>query len=292
MRESFSTVLDLLTRTDFQAGVIAGAAGLVVLLAARNDERPSKWWGEMIVVATVAAGWLTQGRRLGLLLGVLTLWIGGRLVDRKDRESLKIAGSVLIVAGACLIAWRGGFEISWLPLLTAVAILASGLAFSRWSDRLPQNVLGTMVAITAFGVWVTVPETEQARILLGAALPLAVATLPPVNARLSHGGAFALAGVIAWIVAIGGEARPASIIGGWACLGAIAFLPLARPDASRVIKDRPILVIGLHAVFVLIASRVIGLWESATMALIAVLFVAVGALLAIGAVTGRPETSE
>jgi hypothetical protein len=139
-----------------------------------------------------------------------------------------------------------------------------------------------MIAISAFGIWVTVPETETARALLGAAIPLAVGTLPPIRARLGYAGAFALAGLLVWVVATGGEARPGSIIGGWACIGAIAILPHYNPPPRTLVGGKRVLTVLLHGLLVLVASRVIGLWESGPTALIAVLGVFVGVYVALG----------
>lgn len=288
MLESVSTLLDLFTRSDFQAGLAAGALGLLVFFLVSNEERPAAQWGETFALAIIVVVGLVAGRRLGVGLGLAALAGGGWLLEPGRSTPMRGLGGSLALAGAALIAWRGGLaDIWWLPFLTAIAVLIAGAALAAWSARLPHNLLGPMVAITAFGIWVTVPETEHARMLLGVALPLAFATLPPPRARLSLGGALALAGAVVWIVAVGGEARPASIIGGWASLGALAILPFVQPNATELIKRMPLLVIGLHALFVLITSRVIGLWESAVFATIAVLFIAIGAFIAAGALAKR-----
>jgi hypothetical protein len=123
-------------------------------------------------------------------------------------------------------------------------------------------------------------------------LPLAAATVRPIHARLSTAGAFALAGMVVWVVAIGGDARPGSIIGGWASLGLMVILPFVRPSATMLIERRPFLVVGLHALFVLVAARVIGLWESAVVASIAVLFIAVLAFVVVGSFTKRSPVGD
>jgi hypothetical protein len=288
MLESWSTLLDLFTRPDFQGGLVAGALGLVILLLISNEESPASWWGETFSVATLVAIGFVVGRRLGVTAGVAALAVGGWLLAPARATPVRALGGLMALAGAAVVAWRGGLsDISWLPPLTVIAIVIAGVTLSAWSDRLPHNVLGPMVAITAFGIWVTVPDTEHARVLLGVALPMAFATVSRARARMSTGGAWALAGTVVWIVALGGEARPASIIGGWSALGALAILPLVRPSAKALVRQRPVLVVGVHTVFVLIVSRVIGLWDSVVMAVIAVLFIAVGALVAAGMVSKR-----
>jgi hypothetical protein len=178
---------------------------------------------------------------------------------------------------------RGGFaDIGWLVVLAPVATILIGVALAAWASRLPHDLLGVMIAISAFGIWVTVPETETARALLGASLPLALATLPPIWARLGYSGAFALAGILVWVVATGGEARSASVVGGWACIGAIAVLPIYHPPVTALVGGKRIATVLIHIILVVVASRVIGLWESAGLALLAVVALFVGSYLLIG----------
>jgi len=167
-----------------------------------------------------------------------------------------------------------------------------GALLSTWSTSTKLEWLGPLFAITAFAVWTTVPDTELARLLLGVSLPLALATLRPVSAGLTSAGAFALAGVFAWIPALGGESRPASIIGAWASIGMIALIPFAAalwPD-----RESPGLVSSfvLHSVLVLIAARVIGLWVWAVPAAFAALALYAAALAIVYALGMRTPASD
>ncbi|MEX1125918.1 MAG: hypothetical protein WD895_01565 [Acidimicrobiia bacterium] len=284
MSESLSTLLDLLTRSDFLIGVLAGLTGFVlVFFAPRGEGRSRLDWGLIMAAAAFVAVSVTQGRRLGLLGGLGVLALGGWLA-RPPRGSARAPfGWALIAIGAEAMIWRGGFEeTGWLLVIAPAAIAMIGATLAAWATRLPQEWLGIMIAISAFGIWVTVPETEGARALLGASIPMALGTLRPVGAKLGYGGAFPLAGLLVWIVATGGEARPASIIGGWACIGALAILPHLRPPPSRFVESRRTLTVLLHAVLVLVASRIIGLWESAGLALVAATLVGVGVYLVLG----------
>lgn len=292
MFESLNTLADLFTRPDFQAGLLAGAVGLGVLYAVSTQSPDTKWWGGVFTLAALIAINTAVGRHLGVSSGLFALAAGGWLLSPDNDRRTKPLGWVLVILGAIIVGWRGGLsDIDWLPWVTPVAIVIAGASFAGWSRRLPHNLLGPMMAITAFGIWVTVPETEHARVFLGVSLPLAAATLRPFHARLSTAGSFALAGMVIWVVAIGGDARPGSIIGGWGTLGAIAILPWLRSNATARIQERPVLIVGFHALFVLVASRVIGLWESAVIASLAVMFVALVAFVVIGSHTkGSPTT--
>jgi hypothetical protein len=296
MFESLATLGDLITRPDFLYGLLAGAVGLGVLAAATRADSTTRWWGAVFTLAALVVINTVVGQSLGVSSGLFLLASGGWLLGPEADTRMRPLGWLLVIAGAVLLGVRGGlFDIDWLPVVAPVAILIGGVALAAWSVTLPHGLLGPMMAITAFGIWVTVPETEHARVLLGVALPLAAATLRPVRARLSTAGAFALAGIVVWVVAIGGDARPGSIVGGWASLGLMAILPLVRPNATDLIARRPLLIVGIHAVFVLIASRVIGLWESAVVASVAVLvvsivaFVIIAALAKASSVPGRSE---
>jgi hypothetical protein len=284
MSDSLPTVIDLLTRTDFLIGGFFGLSGLVVLFfAPRSDKGSGFGWGLTLTSAAFIAVSLAIGARLALLGALAVLALGGWMARPPSGSARSPFGWALIAIGAVAMIWRGGFpEIGWLLILAPVMIVAIGSTLAAWSTRLPQEPLGILLAITAFGIWVTVPETEGARALLGASLPMAFATLRPVRARLGYAGAFALAGLLVWVVATGGEARPASIIGGWACIGVIALLPHYRPAPARMVGKRPVLTVVMHAVLVLVASRVIGLWESGGLALIAVAIIGPGVYFGLG----------
>ncbi|MGA7226697.1 MAG: hypothetical protein WBZ45_00630 [Acidimicrobiia bacterium] len=278
MIESLETLVDLLTRPEFLTGLILGCLALGLLYLVTSQGIQSGWWGLSVAAAAGLIIELIGTRRLTVVAGWALLALGGWLFDREDQNS--ILGWIPIGIGAVVISWRGGFHSAWVILATPIAIVAVGYALTMWSKRLPHTLIGPMFAVTAFGIWVTVPETELARILLGVSLPLALATLKPISARISAAGAFALAGVVAWLVATGGEARGASIIGGWASMGAMALLPFLAPGARGLVERRPWLVFGLHAALVFIGARVIGLWTAPGWALLAV--AAVGALAYFG----------
>ena len=285
MSDSLPTLVDLFTRTDFLVGGFFGLTGLVVIYFARTDEGSVLEWGITLTVASFLAVSLAVGSRLSLLAALFALAVGGWMARPPVGTARAPFGWILIVGGAIAMVVRGGFaDIGWLLVLAPIATILIGSALAAWASRLPQDVLGIMIAISAFGIWVTVPETETARALLGASLPLAVATLPPIRSKLAYSGAFALAGILVWVVATGGEAREASVIGGWACIGAIAVLPLYGARAARWVKKRRTVTVLFHALLVVVVSRVIGLWESGALALLAVVVLFIGVYFALGLV--------
>jgi dTDP-4-dehydrorhamnose 3,5-epimerase len=164
---------------------------------------------------------------------------------------------------------------------------ASGWVMSRWS-KVDAPFLGALFLITAFGIWATVPDTHGARVLLGAAVPLALGTTHLVGARLTSAGAFALAGLVVWIGATGGEARPASIIGAWASLGLLLILPIAmgRLRSYRV----AFLLIG-QGLFVFVTARIIGFGDDAASAILTTVLLYGLVLGVLRVVTSRAEAT-
>lgn len=284
MSDSLPTLIDLLARPEFLVGGFFGLAGLVVIVFARSDNASVLEWALTLTAAAFIAVSLAVGASFSLLASLGALALGGWMSRPPSGSARAPFGWALIALGSVALVWRGGFpDIGWLLVLAPVAIVALGSSLAAWSSRLPQDLVGIMLAITAFGIWVTVPETEAARALLGASLPMAFGTLRPLGgARFGHAGAFALAGLLVWVVATGGEARPASVVGGWACIGAFAVLPHLKPAPVWFVTKRRIVTVLLHGLLVLIASRIIGLWESGGVALLAVVVVGVAAYFVLG----------
>lgn len=272
MGESLDTLVDLLTRREFLVGLACGLGALVVItLLGKSRGRAVGMWA-LATAAAILVGVhvLIEGRLFGLVAGVVLMALGGALtVSHRRTDPRRVVGWLLIVVGASLVPWRGQVDQSaWFFLATPVAAVIIGTALAHWRTD-EQWWLGPLFAISAFGVWTTVPDTEFARVQLGAALPLSLATLRPASTRMAAAGAYALGGVFAWIPALDGAARPASIIGAWGSIGLICALPAARLLwRSRIVLE-PWYVAGLHLLLVLVAARVIGLWTSAASALIA-----------------------
>ncbi len=276
MQQSLDTLTDLFTRSDFHTGLITGlvALGLLVALVKVGDGARFAAWGVALTTAGVVGIHLHIGRRLSLIIALVALGIGGWLLDRAashlNQRILQVLAWVVIVAGGIIFSTRSGLpDIAWVRISAPLVLVLSAVALREWGEAERRKYLGPMFLISAFGIWTAVPATEPARILLGASIPMVLGTLRPIEARIYGPGAFTLTGLAIWLVARGGEPRPASIIGGWACLGILVALPL-------LLRWRPRLEISMwkvvvaHAVTVLVASRVIGLQESTVVALVGV----------------------
>ena len=85
--------------------------------------------------------------------------------------------------------------------------------------------------LTVFGVYVTVPDTELIRPLVGVAIPLALCGWPLRVARVGAGGAAAGIALLMWVGAAEGYGRPGSIVGAAAALGLFLVEPAGRSAA-------------------------------------------------------------
>jgi hypothetical protein len=238
---------------------------------------------------------------LGAALACLWLWPGRRA--RPPMAGLGLAAAT--VAGLGLTGAAGGGPaqpaLGWPGLALATAAVAAALAaFDRRWGRL--GLLPLLLALSAAGIWATVPDTEAALVLLGAALAMALLGRPgplagrrPGLASFGVAGSLAVAAVLVWVVATGGAGRPGSVVGGLACLGLLAVEPAARGlDPRRrspldPLERRPGLAWAAAAaqlVLVAVASRVVGRPDAAATAL-GLAALELGAALAAGVALAR-----
>ena len=281
MRESVSTFFDLLTRPEFLMGLAFGIIGFVVL-AALSVGRDARGWGLILVTPLVIGIQIEEGTAPALTTAVILMAIGGGLrgvaLHTSSRRGWLVPAWVLILAGG-VFSTSLALEYSnrlFVPATFGVAI-GIGWALSTWEDGPHRIALGPMFAISAFGIWTTVPDTDLARILIGISVPMAFATLPPFSVRISGAGAFALAAALAWLPLWGGDQRTGSVVGAWACIGMIELLPVAL----RMLPGLRIAMwqlVGLHIGVVLVSARVIGLWDRATVAAVGVAALCAGIL--------------
>jgi hypothetical protein len=184
------------------------------------------------------------------------------------------------LSGAAVIAWRSGLpDVLWIRLGSVAAIFIIGLALLRFqrADRLGHLTI-PLLAVTAFGIWATVPDTEEARVLLGVLVLMGLVAWPWRLSSVSPAGAFALAGLLVWIGAVGGAAREGSIIGAWGSVGLVLLGSL--PSFSIRVVLHPFRAVAIHSGLVFLMSRIAGFQESAFVAaMIALPALAVAAII-------------
>lgn len=282
--------------------VTAGAAALVGVA-----------WRQVRSGAAPAAGVLLAGAVLfavgtrydvpaEVIVSVVVLAAAGTLLDVRPRTW------PLVVAVGAAAGWAvadvGGLESDGWRAAVAVGVGVGGTLVALFDRRWRSVAFATpLLVISTIGVYYTVPDTERAVLLLGAALPYALLAWPIPLAALGGGGAMATVGVMAWVVTVDGAARESAVLGGLATVGLLALEPLARlivPDgrsAITLLRGRTgalAAAAAAHLGFVFVASRVAGLEDDARRAvsILAVTAVAGLALLALGRfLAGRSETS-
>jgi hypothetical protein len=301
--------------TDMAPLTSALASALGALHAAPLDgplEAPLDAAGEVGLVGVVAAAVLAllaitlRGVRRPLPLGGVAMAGAGLLaVAIADTADTDDAGGGLHVLGIAAAAAGAGIGRALrLPLVLRPALVVPGAAVTvgameladrstvLWPTVIVASVLAVLVAdadeslaasaagppllaVSIFGMYVTIPETGQILPVLVVAVPIALVGAPLSLARLGAAGSGAVMVLLAAVVAEGGQARAASIVGGLASTGVLALEPVARrlaPDAPPWPADwrsRPVLALaGLHALVVLVVSRVAGLRDDLEGALV------------------------
>jgi hypothetical protein len=232
----------------------------------------------------------------GLALGLVLLAGAGAVSGHRVVGPLALP---LAVPGAWLLVARSGLELDrWARLLLGASIVLGGWLLADFDARWRRWGLGpVLLAVSVAGVYVTVPDTEQALVALGVALPLALLGWPWPLVSLGRAGAFAATGALLWVVGAGGAARGSAIVGGAACLGLLAVEPAARlldPRHGSVLAWLPerrwgVVAAALpHLGLVYLAARVAGLRSTAAAAAAISLAGLCGAtLLAEAAAAGR-----
>ncbi len=284
--EPLQTLIDLASRPEFLAGLAAGGGVFLFLFLIHAEER-TPGLGLLLSGSVLMVLYFYNWVGSTVLVGLAVLAVGGLLLNNV-RLLVRTSGWVLIAGGALATGGAGGpLQVAWVGFAAPIVIVAIGLALSRWVDGGPSQVVGPLITLTAFGIWATLPDTEAARVLLGSSLALAISSFPPVRSALTSSGSFALAGILVWIAMVGGNPRPSSILGAWASIGVLALLP-ALNSGTAIRVPRPVILVAVHAVLVVLASRVFGLWDSPILTLVGLVAVAIFAYVSL-AVMWRPQ---
>lgn len=125
------------------------------------------------------------------------------------------------------------------------------------------------LAIAAVGVALCVPETQVALVLAGPLVVVAVLATTGLLLPVTAAHAVALIATLGWVVAVDGGSRWSAVVGGSACLVAVA-LWLVEPVRSSADRSRPvrrIYQIAVLSTVVVICARPAGTHPSAVVAL-------------------------
>ena len=208
-----------------------------------------------------------------------------------------IAAAIAAVPGAIVIATAAATQntFGWIEPFVVGSVVVGGALVTEFDRANARSGLGpVLLAVSAFGIYTAVPDTELIAVILGATIPMAIVGFPIALAALGP-GAYGVVGLIGWVVASGGRGRPGSVVGAFACLGVLLVEPLVRMvlrgrvrPLRRPVSVLTVVVVAIQGVLAVTIARTAGLEQSARdAAAIAFALLAVGAL-ALTVVLFRP----
>lgn len=278
-----ATLLELLSRPEFLAGAGWGAVAAVLLLIASRWVDPAPMWGPAVAAAAFLPFAGVEDFGWNLPLG-LVLVVGGGLVLTVART----LGRTFVFAGTLILVTDPLFpDDLWIRAGTLAFVLAGGWAIG-WVDNAAGHtgLPALMFAVSVFGVWAGVPDTEFASILMGVILLTVFMAWPRTRAQIGSGGGYALTFMLAIAIVLGGAARPPSIVGGWAVLGLFWVVPWV---AIRLAQRRWA-VFAVHVVVMVVTARIAGLNPQVMWAVvIAGIALVIGAVLVMLIERWRPD---
>lgn len=292
--------LTRLVGTYLVTGLVAGSVALLIALGSsllwrRRLPQGVPGGGVLFALAGLVAISMTRIVPVGVWWGVGILAVGGaatRFIRPRWTAILLAAPGALLISAESVVA---GAE--WVRWFTLGVVLAGSTLASRFVTRaVAAQRAPVLFALFTVGVFLAVPDTEEALIVLGVAAPLALLSLPFNRVVFGAAGVYATVGLASWVIGQGGIGRPASIIGASACLGLLVVDPVARwlrADRSTNLDQMPdnwagfLIVSVIQLLVVLAVSRTAGLVHSAALAAV----MAAGLLMAVLAGLTVPTAS-
>ena len=280
--------LEVLTGVEITAGLRWGAAGAVVALVAglirrRRIGLPAPVQGVVVVAAALLAMSVARDVPRGMWEATGLLILAGLLHPLARR--VPFLPVLLALPGAWWLAVRAGLPgETWVGWYGAAVVALGAPLIASFDDNDSERSWGPgLWLVTAAGVFAAVPDTEEALVLLGVSIPVALLGWPLRLVRIGP-GAYPLVAVFVWVTVWGGRGRPASIVAVTACLGILLIEPIigrtkwARGRRFPSGAAGALSVGATHAAVVLIASRWAAPQTSVAMAaLIGALALLVGA---------------
>lgn len=247
-------------------------AGLLYLTTSLT-KRSIPGWGLVFALAVLFGVSIQFGGDSGLLVPLAVIVAAGLMVDvaysslGSARPAIRASVWGLAVAVVAFLSVGVVGEPSWAPFGLTAAVVALGAGLWGLGRTSEADLVGPLLAIVVAGAWVTVPETDMLVVMLGAAVPMGLVTLRPIQARASAAGALGLAAVFSWLVLDGGLARPWTIEASWA---AAALIPLTAVILRyEVARPGRLLILATQLVYVAVVTRVADYTESELVVLVA-----------------------
>lgn len=256
------SMFDLLLDPFFLRGVIAGLIVLAVGIiwwSVLDRDGVQGFGGMLVATAVVLVLYESEMLFRSQAVGVILLAIAG-LIQRGGAT-----GAFLAIPGAFLVIRPDTEEpLLWLAWFAFFAIVFAGPLVNAFDRRYGSTGISLpLFGIATLGVFLTVPDTEGALVLLGVAGIAGFLGWPRPFASLGAAGSYAVVGVYVRVAAEGAVARPASMIAAVAVLGLLLIVPIAgRLRSSGWAHsldeiDQLIPLVG-QLVFVLLVARTTG----------------------------------
>lgn len=275
----------------------AGVAGAVGLVWRSRHKGLVPLAGVALVAAALAGFAYVDSIPGSLILAAIVLALGGLLAGWLHK--IWLVPLLLAVPGAWLAAFGAKMDLTeWATWFIFGAIVAAAPLTADFEERRPEWT-PAVYALFVGGVFLAVPDTEAALVLLGVSAP--VGLLPIAGVTFGSVGVYPAVGIGMWVIAQGAVGRPGAVLGAAACLGVLVVEPIALRLSSRcsTVLDwrrgphwRGSAVVVIQLTAVLGASRIAGLEPDPIIAAIEAVLVllAVAAILVLGAYLHGPVT--
>jgi hypothetical protein len=211
----------------------------------------------------------------GFLIGFAAGLIAGLMAQFIRIRGVWALATAIAIAAALMLqgSVSGAPQLNVELGVTAVAVVAIGaVGMSQVIEDHGWQVALTCLALTSLGVWGTVPDTENAVVLLGSVVGAVVGGWRLTVGRVHSVTLIPLFAVTALVAITDGTGRPSAPYGALAACGVFLLAPFVRFPTRRW------WVLGTHAVLVVFGGRIAGTRPSAgAAAIVGLLGLVVGA---------------
>jgi len=294
MPETYEKLASLILLGLFSGLVVIGAGFCWSRLSQRHG------WSVPAIGSLIALSFLICEvviRRVPMraLIAMLLLAGTGLIPDVEKKIGRGLRLLLIASAGVLLASWSIFDEPLWLLRgLLVLGIVCLSSAFAGFDKRhATTNQTQLLLLMTVGGVLTIVPDTEEAALFLGILLAATLLARPLRLAALEQ--TEMIAGLFVWMICVGGQGRPASVVASVGCLGLLLAEPLVRLVTKNWLNatNRGISISGelmIHCVSIAIVLRLARTTsdiEQAAVAVAAALGFAVVALIALQVLKNR-----
>ncbi len=179
-----SPLSDLFEASQFSTGLLVGTLAVLVTLPValglaalfpKSFRRPGLVGPAFAVSAVMALDGTLGTEEIiavpsGVGLGLVLLWLAGTIAARTPAPWL--VGPLAAVPGAVVLAGENkGLDAGWVPVLMVIGAVIIGATAADFDRRTARFGLGPLLlVVTVCGIYVTVPDTELMRAMVGVAL--------------------------------------------------------------------------------------------------------------------------